>query len=184
MSDEECQLVDRALGGEEAAAQTIYTAHAGRVKAYFLRSGFGRSDADDLTQEVFFRAFKSLGTFQPQRGALRQWLGAIARNVARRHFSRRTDPESFDPELAEEMFAGGDNPGAGAAAREEFEAVRACVAALPAELGQIVRLRYVEARTTRGIAAVTLVPEATVRLRLKQAMELLARCLKDRGFVE
>ena len=184
MSDEERQLVNRALAGEQEAAEAIYAAHAGRVKAYFLRSGFARPDADDLTQEVFLQVFKSLETFQPQRGGLRQWLGAIARNVARKHLSRRAEPEDFDPALAEEMFAGGENPGAGAAAREEFEAVRACVAALPAELGQIVRLRYVEGRTTRGITAVTLLPEATVRLRLKQAMELLAQCLKDKGFLK
>jgi RNA polymerase sigma-70 factor (ECF subfamily) len=156
----------------------------GRVRAYLLRSGFGPADADDLAQETFLRAFRSLATFEVERGSFVRWLGAIARNVARRRWHRRREPDSFDPELAEEMFAAPDNPGESPEAREEFQAVRACVDALPAELARIVRLRYVEGRTTRGVSAAAGLPEATVRLRLKEACALLAECLRGKGFLE
>ena len=49
---------------------------------------------------------------------------------------------------------------------------------------RLMRLRYVSAGTTRGIATATDVPEATVRLRLTEALGLLERCLKSKGVLE
>ena len=51
--------------------------------------GFGYAASEDLTQDVFLQANRSLKTFDPSRGGLRNWLYAIARNVARRQWSRR-----------------------------------------------------------------------------------------------
>ena len=184
MLDDERQCVQRALGGDQAAFEALYAAHAGRARAYLLRSGFGDADADDLLQQVFVRAFGSLKTFDPSKGSFRYWLGAIARNVARRHWSRRRQPERFDPELAEEMFAGPGNPVAASQAREESAAVTDCVDALAAELAALVRMRYVDGLTTRAMAAASGMPEATVRLRLKEAMALLADCLREKGVLE
>ena len=184
MDRNESELIARAAAGEDAAFQALYAGAAGRVRAYLRRSGFAPHDADDLAQETFLRAFKSIRTFDPQRGSFPSWVGAIARNVARRRWRRRAEPDSFDPDLAEEMFPAADNPSASPEAREEIEAVRACVDALPAELARVVRLRYVDGRTTRGIGAATGLPEATVRLRLKEAGAILAQCLKEKGFTE
>ena len=182
MSQEERQLVERCRAGDETACRSVHGLHAGRVIAYFLRSGFTPPDADDLAQDVFVRAFRALETFDPVRGTLRQWLGAIARNVARRHWQKRRQGEHFDTDLAEETFAAPANPGESPESREERQALAGCVEALPAELAQVIRLRYVEARTTRGIAAATTLPESTVRLRLKEAAEALEKCLRGKGF--
>ena len=130
------------------------------------------------------RAFKSLGGFDVARGCLRTWLGAIARNVARKCWARPSGPVDFDPALAEEMFAAPADVLESPEVREQVDAVRDCVSALPDELAQIVRLRYVAAGTTRGIAAATGMPEATVRLRLGEALGLLERCLKSKGVLE
>jgi len=167
------------------AFEELHARHAGRVTAYLLPSGFARPDADDLCQETFLRAFKSMHTFDPARGTPAGWLAAIARNVARRRWERRKSPSNFDPELAEEMLADDNpNPGGSSEAREEIDAVRSCVEALPPELGGVVRLRYVEGRTTRGVAAATGIPESTVRSLLGQARVLLEKCLRGKGVVE
>ena len=70
------------------------------------------------------------------------------------------------------------------AAAEEIRAVGKCVADLPAELANLVRLRYVDALTTRGIAQAAKMPEATVRSRLAEAVKALEKCLKSKGFVK
>ncbi len=62
--------------------------------------------------------------------------------------------------------------------------MRDCISCLPRELAEIVRLRYVEGRTTRSVGERMGMPEATVRLRLEQAQSLLAQCLKGKGFLE
>ena len=181
MEANEAELIERCLRGDQASCSLLYSTYAGLVRAYLQRCGFVLADADDLSQEFFVRVFKSLKTFSYAKGTFRQWLGAITRNVARKRWRRRPEPENFDPELAEEVFATCDNPGQTPEAREEVEAVRRCVETLPADLVRIIRLRYVQGRTTRGIAAATDMAEATVRLRLKEAMTLLERCLGEKG---
>lgn len=183
MSKRDNQLVARVLAGDAAAFGGLYDAHAGRVKAFFLRSGAGDADAEDLTQESFTRAFKGLKTYDARKGQFLTWVGAIARNVVRRHWGLRKQPHAMDPELAEEMFATYDNPGQTAAAGEEVQAIAGCVSALPQELARLVRLRYVDGRTTRGVAEAAGMPEATVRSRLAEAHALLLACMRGKGFL-
>ena len=184
MNERDVQLVSRCLAGDGPAQQELYGAHARRVAAYLFRSGFARADADDLLQETFARAFRSLHTFDASKGALAAWLATIARNVARRRWSRRPQPDHFDPELAGDVLEAADNPGLAAADREEIDALRGCIEQLPAERARIVRLRYVEGRTTRGVAAGAGIPESTVRLRLAEAHGRLAQCLRSKGVLE
>ncbi len=181
MTDRDRDRVARCLRGDEDAFAALYRTHVGPVAAYFGRSGFGAADVDDLVQRTFVRAYRSLRTFDASRGTFGVWLAAIARNVARKRWRRRREPEHFDPELAEAVLPSPDDPGAVAADREAVAAVRACVEALPPDLARIVRLRYVEGRTTRGIAAAEGMAEATVRARLGEARDLVARCLKAKG---
>jgi RNA polymerase sigma-70 factor (ECF subfamily) len=159
----------------------LYRTHVGRVVAYFERSGLAPADADDLAQQTFLRAFRGRATFDSARGSPQEWLAAIARNVARRHWRRRRDAGRFDPALAEDMWRAPMDPADSPETREEVRAVAECVEALPPDLIRIVRLRYVEGRTTRGMAEEIGMAEATVRLRLKEAHDLVARCLKAKG---
>ena len=184
MKTDELKLVARCLAGDRPAQERLHRLHAWRVTAYFRRCGFSADGCDDLAQETFMRAFKSLAGFDAGRGCLRTWLGAIARNVARKCWARPSGPVDFDPALAEEMFTAPADVLESPEVREEVDAVSDCVSALPDELAQVVRLRYVAAGTTRGIATATGTPEATVRLRLKDALGLLERCLKSKGVLE
>ena len=181
VNEQDVDLVRRAVAGDGSAFERLHAGHCRHVTAYFLRSGFAEAQAEDLAQDVFVRVFRSLHTFDGGRGTFRQWLAAVARNVARRHWGRRPGPDCFDPDLAEEVLAA---PPEGGADREEVAALRACIAALPAELQRVVRLRYVEGRTTRGVAEAAGMPESTVRLRLQEAKALLQRCLRGKGILE
>jgi len=99
-------------------------------------------------------------------------------------FRRRCKRYSTDPQLADEMFTAPAEVLESAEVREEIDAVSDCVSNLPDELAKIVRLRYMAAGTTRGIATAIEVPESTVRLRLKEALGLLEHCLKSKGVLE
>ncbi len=178
------QLIEGALTGDAAACGALYEANARWIKVYFLRSGFAQADADDLVQETFIRAFRSLGTFDTTRGTFRSWVAAIARNVTRKRWSARKRPEDFDPELAEDVLADTDNPGSSAELREEIDAVRHCVEFLSADLRFVISLRYVDGMTTRGIAAETGLAEATVRLRIEEARRRIEKCLRAKGVKE
>jgi RNA polymerase sigma-70 factor (ECF subfamily) len=178
-TDEE--RVSRYFRGDPAGMASLYAGHAPRIRAYFRRRGFAEARAADLTHEVFCRVLRSLGTFDPERGSFAQWISAIARNAARKAWRRRADADGFDPALAEQVLVTDEPPDRVAERRERLDALDDCVRRLPPDLARIVRLRYVEGRTTRGIAAVERVAEATVRLRLDEARELLRRCMREKG---
>ena len=184
MEQDEQALISRCLEGDEAAFRDLFRTHVGRVKAYLRRSGFSAADSDDLTQRVFLSVCKSLKTFDPSRGAFAGWLGAVARNIVRRQWQRRAQPESYDPEIAEDVFVAYENPRETVDGREEIDTLRQCIEGLPEELALVVQMRYTAALTTRGIADVIGMSEATVRLRIKEAKGLLERCLKDKGFTD
>jgi RNA polymerase sigma-70 factor, ECF subfamily len=175
------QLGWRAAAGDRALCDQLYADHAGRVRTYLHRCGFASADVDDLAQETFLRAFKALGTFDAARGTHAQWISGIVRNVARRQWGRRSTLITCDPELAEAVLADHTSQADSAESREELAALKQCVAGLTPDLAMIVRLRYVEGRTTRGIADAQSLPESTVRLRLDEAKAALERCLKSKG---
>lgn len=183
MDAEERELIETCLAGDEAARGRLYARHAGFVMAYLLRSGFARAEAEDVLQETFLRVFRSLDTFDESRGAFHSWLGAVARNAARRQWGRRRETDRFDPELAEEALAAREEADSLPAAREEADAVRTCVSGLPEEHRRIVELRYVDGLTLRAVAEAAGMPEATVRLRLREAHGLLEQGLKEAGVV-
>jgi RNA polymerase sigma-70 factor (ECF subfamily) len=172
------------MAGDDDARERLYMRHAGCVMAYFLRSGFHRSDADDLLQETFLHAFRSLGTFDGDRGSFRAWVGTIARNAARKQWSRRRETERYVPELAEEMLPAEGDPADSPEAGEEMDLLRSGIRALPGELRRALELRYVEGLTTRAIATAMGMPEATVRLRLTEACDMLQKKLAEAGVKE
>lgn len=177
-------IISRCLAGDDSAFNGLHAAFAARVKTYLLRRGFTAADADDLSQDVFTRVFKSFDTFDPVRGTFAQWLFTIAKNVARRRRQRLAAPEHCDAELAERVFDEARDPGEAAALQERIARLSECIDLLPEHLVNMIHLRYVAARTTRGVAAATGIPQTTVRLRLEQAFRELIRCLKSKGIFE
>jgi len=184
MDDRDLVLVSRCLMGEAAAYYELYEARAAAVMAFFVRCGFGPVEAEDLTQETFLRAFKSLETFDAQKGYFCQWLGAIARNLARRKWEGKHGADAnYDPQIAAASLEDDDaaDPQRRAEDSEALAALEECLSRLSDSHRQIVRLRYVEAMSTRGIAQTCGIPESTVRLRLEEARQSLGQCLKGKG---
>jgi len=180
MEPGETDCIARVLAGDGTAFERLYESHAGWVRVYLRRCGFTPADVDDLAQEVFLRVLKSLDTFDAARGPFAPWLATVARNVARKSWARRPSPDHLDPEMAEAVFAAAENADK-PETREEIEALRGCIDALPPDLARIVRRRYVDGMTTRGIATAENLPEATARLRIDEAKAALERCLKSKG---
>jgi len=179
------QCIARHLAGESDAFADLYSAHAGQVKGYFLRSGFDAGIADDCTQQTFLHVYQSLDRFDASRGGFHTWLRAIASNVTRKRWRKRSFTEEvFDPELADMMLQDDESPEAGQVLREEIAALSECAENLPEDSENLIRLRYVDALTTRAMAERLEVPESTIRLRLKQAKEMLLVRMRGKGFFE
>jgi len=77
----ESEWIARARGGDMAAFESLYRAHVGRVHGLCLRMTGHQQTAEDLTQETFVSAWRSLSTFEGRSG-FGTWLHRIAVNAA------------------------------------------------------------------------------------------------------
>ncbi len=153
-------LVREARGGDEAAFAAIYSRY-GRMVHGLLLARVSRTDADDLVQEVFVKAFRALGSLREPR-ALGAWLATIARTRAA-DWRRRRPAE--DP-LTDDISAA-DSPRAEAA-----NALRT-IRSLPEAYRETLVLRLVEGLTGPEIAERTGLTHGSVRVNLHRGMHLL-----------
>jgi RNA polymerase sigma-70 factor (ECF subfamily) len=89
LSDDARQLVSRCLAGEQAAMVDFVDRYRGRVFGLCYRMLGQRQDAEDMAQETFVRALRSLARWDPER-ELEPWLLAIAGNRCRTMLASRS----------------------------------------------------------------------------------------------
>jgi len=181
--DADAQLVERCLRGQEAAWEDLVKLHTRRVYSICYRYTNSDSEAQDLTQEVFLRVFKSLKSFRAGEGLFAVWLGRLTRNLLIDHYRRtRMDraTESLEEKAAvleesEEAVARTEGMLAG---REASELLQGALQKLSPDLRETVILRDLEELEYREIAEVLKVPEGTVKSRLNRGRAELARILR------
>lgn len=97
--------VQRAAGGDHAAFERLYRDHVGRVHALCVRM-VDEQSAEDLTQEVFIRAWNKLGTFKGQ-SQFGTWLHRLAVNhvLSRRQTHRKREARHAGDTLLSRVMA-------------------------------------------------------------------------------
>lgn len=176
------RLTARLADDLEAAFPAVVHAHAGLLVTIAVRLLGDREDAEEVAQDAFVRAYRALGTYQPERVralALRPWLAAITVRLARNRRRRRIDrdpPRPLDPIIDGPMEPAG-HPDAEPQSRVlAADAGRTLAAALlelrPAQRAAVV-LRHVAGLSTAETAAALGRPEPTVRSDLFRGLEHL-----------
>lgn len=181
--DADAILVERCLRGEQAAWEELVKTHTRRVYAICYRFTNNENEAQDLTQEVFLRIFKTLATFRAGEGSFTVWLTRLTRNLLVDHYRRTKQDritDALDERLAvlEERTAQHSRTEGLLAGREAGELLQAALQKLSPELREAVILRDLEELEYREIAHVLNVPEGTVKSRLNRGRAELARVLR------
>jgi RNA polymerase sigma-70 factor (ECF subfamily) len=170
-------LVRRCLRNEPAAIQALVERYQAEVYGLCVRLLGHRHDAEDVTQEVFLRVFRSLHRWDSSR-PLRPWIIGIAVNRCRTHLAQRARrPEIVD--YLQDVV-----PGPTADDSTELVAeIRAGLAALRPEYQTVFVLFHEQGRPYEEIAAALERPVGTIKTWLHRArLELLER-LRQRGMV-
>jgi RNA polymerase sigma-70 factor, ECF subfamily len=181
--DADLQLVERCLSGEEAAWEDLVRVHTRRVYGICYRFTGSEHEAQDLTQEVFLRVFRSLKSFRAGEGSFTVWLARLSRNLLIDHYRRTKLDRATDsieeqlPMLQEKTSATSRTEGL-VAGREASELLQGALQKLSPELRETVILRDLEELEYREIAQVLHVPEGTVKSRLNRGRAELARVLR------
>jgi len=169
----EKRLVRDAQSGDLQAFERLYRENERRVFALCLRMSCDGALAEELTQEVFVRAWRKLGSFRGE-SAFSSWLYPLTVNVAlsERRSRRRRDARilATDDPASLERSPGAPRPEAG------FDLQKA-MAALPPGARAVFVLHDVEGRTHDEIAAMLNLAPGTSKAQLFRARRLLREAL-------
>lgn len=183
-------LVRRCVTGDAVAWEEIVRVYTRRIYNICYRFAGTGTDAEDLTQDVFIRIYRTLGSFDPDRASFNTWITTVTRNLLVDHFrksknDRATDSIDSAPgedderqALSERLQDSGPSPDDHLSRRETREAVHAALQKLSPELREAVILRDLQDMDYKEIAQVLRVPEGTVKSRINRGRVELARLLQ------
>ena len=184
------RLVRLCLAGDAVAWQQLVTGQHRRVYALCYRFTGSATDAEDLTQDVFLKVYRNLGTFDGQKGSFGTWITTLTRNLLVDHFRRtRMDrvTHSLDathegaegaPTQAEQLADTRPSQHQHVAGIELRSKIQAALKQVSPELREAVILRDLHDMDYREIAQVLRIPEGTVKSRISRGRGELARLLQ------
>ena len=177
------ELIKRARGGDGAAWEEIVSLYSRRIFNLAYRFTSSVSGAEDLTQEVFIRIYKTLDQYDPKQGDLSNWLMRLARNLIiddYRH--RQRNPQNSMADAVDDhqyhLRAVGTSAQKEIERKELASQVQEGIDKLPDDLRTCVILRDIEELSYQEIVDVLKIPEGTVKSRINRGRIELAKILR------
>ena len=177
------ELVRRCRSGDGAAWEEIVSTFSRRIFNLAYRFTSSIEAAEDLTQEVFVRVYKSLDQYDAKQGDLTNWLMRLSRNLIiddYRH--RQRNPQNSQADDVEDhtfhLRAVGNTAQKEMERRELRAQVQEAIDKLPEDLRTCVVLRDIEELTYQEIVDVLKIPEGTVKSRINRGRIELAKILR------
>lgn len=182
-ANEGAELVKRCRAGEGAAWEEIVSTYSRRVYNLAYRFTSRADTAEDLTQEVFIRVYRSLDQYDPKQGDLQNWLMRLARNLIIDDYRRRqrAPQDSYADDLEDHTF---HLPSAAGSVQKDIERhelgkqVQCGIDKLSPDLRTCVILRDIEELSYQEIVDILKIPEGTVKSRINRGRIELAKILK------
>ncbi|MES2709698.1 MAG: sigma-70 family RNA polymerase sigma factor [Verrucomicrobiota bacterium] len=162
-------LVERARQGDDIAFAAVLEQFGKRTFHFVLRIVANAHDAEDVTQETFVKAWRSLPRYRPQHSFC-PWLFTIARRTALNHLRARRPAE----ELKDHDMMVEENPGGMAADRDDAAAVWTTARRLKPDQYEALWLRYGEGFAVSEVARIMNSNALRVRVLLHRARGRMA----------
>jgi RNA polymerase sigma-70 factor (ECF subfamily) len=180
---EGAELVRRCRAGDGAAWEEIVSAYTRRIYNLAYRFTSRADAAEDLTQEVFIRVYRSLEQYDPKQGDLQNWLMRLARNLIIDDYRRRqrTPQNTHADDLEDHTYhlrSSNSSVQSDIERRELGVQVQAGIDKLSADLRTCVILRDIEELSYQEIVDLLKIPEGTVKSRINRGRIELAKILR------
>lgn len=185
---EERQLIDQALAGDQSAFSTLYAHYRPNVIGVVRRRATDPDTVDDLIQQTFIRAFRSLHRFRGD-SAFGTWITRIAINVCLSHRRSENTRRHWmdlleDLEYAKSAVSDAsrwETPEDVVQRKERRDIVLQGIERLPERYRKAMRLRYVKDLSYEEITQALEVPMGTVKTWLNRARRQLGRDFRHLG---
>jgi RNA polymerase sigma-70 factor, ECF subfamily len=172
------EIIQRCLSGDQAAWESIVRQHWRKVFNIAYKFVGKHDEAEDLTQDVFLKIFKSLNTFD-RRANFQTWLISVSRNLCIDHYrsvrkERETINRDIDPgDLSPASTTA--SPYAQIELRDRVTLLRHALDKLAPTLRTAVMMRDIQEMSYQEIADKLSLPEGTVKSRINRGRTELAR---------
>jgi RNA polymerase sigma-70 factor (ECF subfamily) len=174
-------LIEQCLTGDQAAWETVVRQNWRKVFNVAYKFVGKHDEAEDLTQDIFLKIFKALGTFD-RRANFQTWIISISRNLCIDHYrSVRKERQTIAREVdANDLQPASSDRGPYASAEHQDLRIllHQALQMLPATLRTAVVLRDLQELSYQEIADRLGLPEGTVKSRINRGRLELARQLK------
>ncbi len=179
VSPSDADLIERCLHEDNAAWELIIARYRRRIFHIAYKFTGKHDEAEDLTQEILFKVFKSLEKFH-RDADLGTWLSSVARNYCIDHYraGKREREVVVEDLLALDLApASAGNPHRALEDRDRRSFVRRGLEQLPPKLREAVVLRDLQGLSYQEMAERLELPEGTVKSRINRGREELSRLL-------
>jgi RNA polymerase sigma-70 factor (ECF subfamily) len=171
-------LIEKCLDGDQAAWEQIVRQHWRKVFNVAYKFVGSHEQAEDLTQDIFLKIFRSLETFD-RRANFQTWLISVSRNLCIDHYrSVRKERQTIDRDVPAENLSPVSttvSPLAALENRDLAALLRQALQTLPQSLRMAVLLRDIQELSYLEIAERLRLPEGTVKSRINRGRKELAR---------
>lgn len=184
--EQDAQLVQQCLQGDGSAWEELVRRHTRRIFNICYRFTGNRTESEDLSQDVFLRVYRTLGSYRSAHGGFATWMTSVTRNLLIDHYRRTkrdrvTDSLDDKMPVVENKESAGRRPDEQALLGELSRQVQSALTRLSPELREAVILRDLQQLEYGEIQRVLAVPEGTVKSRINRGRIELARVLQQMG---
>ncbi|HOV88801.1 MAG TPA: RNA polymerase sigma factor [Candidatus Paceibacterota bacterium] len=171
-------LVRKAQKGDAESFGIIYEIFAERIYRYIYLKTSSREEAEDLTQQVFVRAWEALPQFEFKKNPFSSWLYSIARNLITDFYRKKKPDFSLDSENALEMPDDLDLTER-LIIQDEIRQVFEAINQLPLEQKDLLLLRFVDDLSYDEIASIMNKSPLTLRVIQHRALKRLKELMGE-----
>jgi RNA polymerase sigma-70 factor (ECF subfamily) len=178
----DADIVRRCRLGDSAAWEQVVRDFSRRVYNLAFRFAGRHEAAEDLTQEVFIKVYRTLDQYDPTAGDLPNWFMRLARNhIIDDYRKRQRTPTETGEDIEDHSYhlrADTDSPQRRMERQEKKIQVQKAINKLPPDLRECVILRDIEELSYQEIVDLLHIPEGTVKSRINRGRIELAKVLR------
>lgn len=182
--NEDVKLIRLTLAGDRVAFEVLYRRYIRRIYGLVFRMLGAASEAEEVTQEVFYQVYRALPGFQG-KSQFYTWIYRIATNVALQHVKRTARRRQRETGFGEEVeavtplgYAGAGSPEKAAESRDFYAALERSVNALPPNQRLVMILGPIQGHSYDQMATILGTTEEVIKGRLHRARENVREWLK------
>jgi len=173
---EDALLIQRAISGDADAFGRLYDMYVDRVYRHLYYRVGNVADAEDLTQQVFLKAWQAIDRYKKTASPFLAWLMTISHNLVIDFYRTKKDKTYLEAEVTANDLA--SSPERIAEAHFDQQQLRRAILQLPSDQQQVIMMRFVEGFSYAEVASSLGKSEGAMRviqhralLRLRQILE-------------